>query len=498
MRAALKSGRWPTLLVAVFILSRVVYARLGVRFDAQTLEYAEQFLDPDLLRNRLGESLVYLHCQPPLFNFYLGLVLKAFPGREVVAYAFLHRLLGLGMGWAVFALLRRFGVSSLLSALLVSWFLVSPACVLYENYLFDTYLITGLLAFSALFFHRFASSGRRADAVVLYLLLAAVVFTRNVFHLAWYLLVVLWLFLRFPARRKRVLATAALPTALVLVLYAKNLVLFGSPAASSSMGTTLYHVVAGYMPAAIRQQLVRESGGAISELSLLPPIPTMKPFKDYPPAWTSWPPTGVPALDREFKSDGKDVNFNHIAYLHINKRYTTDSVRLLLSRPEFYLRSVAFAVRGYFQPAADYFSEGGNWPIPSAVRLYDVLFYGRFSPPRLYLKPEEFRTRWADDRVAWGLVAAWLLLFFFGAVEAARRLRRSRPPAAPDPGAATLLFMLYTSAWWTAVTCLLSMGENMRHRFVLEPYFLVFAGVLAARLGKRFLPRPRRPASEQR
>ena len=225
MRAALKSGRWPTLLVAVFILSRVVYARRGVRFDAQTLEYAEQFLDPALLRNRLGESLVYLHCQPPLFNFYLGLVLKAFPGREVVAYAFLHRLLGLGMGWAVFALLRRFGVSSLLSALLVSWFLVSPACVLYENYLFDTYLITGLLAFSALFFHRFASSGRRADAVVLYLLLAAVVFTRNVFHLAWYLLVVLWLFLRFPARRKRVLAAAALPTALVLVLISGLLII---------------------------------------------------------------------------------------------------------------------------------------------------------------------------------------------------------------------------------------------------------------------------------
>ena len=62
-----------------FIASRSLYYYLGVRFDATILFYAEQFLDVNLLQARLTESIFYLHCQPPLFNLFLGAVLKVFP-----------------------------------------------------------------------------------------------------------------------------------------------------------------------------------------------------------------------------------------------------------------------------------------------------------------------------------------------------------------------------------------------------------------------------------
>ena len=48
----------------------------GVRFDAHALGIYYQFIDPPLLESRLLESLFYSHGQPPLFNLFLGLVLK--------------------------------------------------------------------------------------------------------------------------------------------------------------------------------------------------------------------------------------------------------------------------------------------------------------------------------------------------------------------------------------------------------------------------------------
>jgi len=46
-----------------------------VRFDASTLPWLWQFLDPEWLRTDLPRSL-WLHAQLPLFNAFLGIVLK--------------------------------------------------------------------------------------------------------------------------------------------------------------------------------------------------------------------------------------------------------------------------------------------------------------------------------------------------------------------------------------------------------------------------------------
>src|SRR5258707_6743692 len=55
-----------------FALSRVLYYWAGVRFDARPIDHFFQFLDPELLRYRLLESLLYLHIQPPGLNLAVG------------------------------------------------------------------------------------------------------------------------------------------------------------------------------------------------------------------------------------------------------------------------------------------------------------------------------------------------------------------------------------------------------------------------------------------
>src|SRR5216117_828059 len=83
-------------LVVAFITSRVFYLfYLNVRFDADPLDYFLQFADPQLLKDDLIRSIFYMHGQPPLFNLFLGLVLKLFPETYALLFHLVYLTLGL-------------------------------------------------------------------------------------------------------------------------------------------------------------------------------------------------------------------------------------------------------------------------------------------------------------------------------------------------------------------------------------------------------------------
>ena len=64
------------IIVLVFIVSRLIFIFNGGDFVAKPLDFAMQYLDPLLLKSDLLKSLFYLHSQPPIFNLFLGIVLK--------------------------------------------------------------------------------------------------------------------------------------------------------------------------------------------------------------------------------------------------------------------------------------------------------------------------------------------------------------------------------------------------------------------------------------
>ena len=93
-------------IAAGFVISRVAYRIAGVRFDTTPLERFWQFVDPVLLQDRLVESLLHLHSQPPLFNLGLGLVLKLLGDHATAALEIVYVGLGLVLTIALHALLR--------------------------------------------------------------------------------------------------------------------------------------------------------------------------------------------------------------------------------------------------------------------------------------------------------------------------------------------------------------------------------------------------------
>jgi hypothetical protein len=75
------------LVCGAFIAGRGWAHVLGMRFDDTPLEFYWQFLDSDILRHDLLRGVLDLHAQPPLFQLFVGGVLKLVPGHATSVFA---------------------------------------------------------------------------------------------------------------------------------------------------------------------------------------------------------------------------------------------------------------------------------------------------------------------------------------------------------------------------------------------------------------------------
>ena len=208
--------RWLVVVVLCFIASRLFYAFFyGLRFEDNPLLDYMQYIDPALLRTDLARSLFYLRDQPPLFNLFLGVVLKVFGAHTTAAFHATYLGLGLALVTSMYLILVRVRVAPAFAALVAVLFTVAPTTVLYEHWLFYTYPVAALLSVSALFLHRFLAEKRLRDAVLFFSLLATIVLVRGIFHLVWLLALLAGLLMFSWPERRRILTAAAGPTLLV-------------------------------------------------------------------------------------------------------------------------------------------------------------------------------------------------------------------------------------------------------------------------------------------
>ena len=205
-----------------FAAAHAVFFAAGLRYHDK-LDACWEYVDPQLLTTRLLESLFYLHAQPPLFNLFLGVVLKLFPGHYLVALNALYLLAGLGLYLSLLLLMRRLGVSPALAFGLATAFMVSPSFVLYEHLLFYMLPIALLILVSHLALWEALERVRGAWLLGFYTIVAALCALQSVFHLTYYLAVVGTVTALSPGHRRRVVAASLPPLGALGLLDAKNL-----------------------------------------------------------------------------------------------------------------------------------------------------------------------------------------------------------------------------------------------------------------------------------
>jgi hypothetical protein len=473
------------LLAMTFAVSRLGYYLLGVRFDARPVLNYFQFVDPELLKHRLFESLLYLHIQPPGWNLYVGAVLKFFPSSYPAVFHSIYLLLGLGICWSTYYLLRICGVSRWLAFSLATWFIVSPGVVLFENYLLYEYLVAFLLLVAAVALVHFVCDSGSLWAIAFFAALFSLVLVRNFFHLVYFAAIMATLAFLLPARRRTVLLCGALPLLAILGLYTKNWMLFGSFSGSTWMGMNMDVITAHQLTSEEAAGFV--SRGVISPVSLLDlgsPLSLYRPYIQMPAR------TGIPVLDDCVTSTGA-TNFNCLAFLQVQRIYTRDGFRLLRNYPVVYLRSVEAAWFSYFLPAGDFpFFDQNRPKIHALDRAWNFMFFGQFKEANDRKELRRLAAHGAGTSLALytgvflmiGLPALWLWGVYY-LVTGVRRKILDRP-------AAILLgFLLLNIAYVTALANTLSTFENNRYRFPLDPFYVVLLGVALAKARPPLVPR---------
>ena len=454
-------------LLVVFVVSRAVYFAGGVRYDTRLLTMGWQFLDVELLQNRLLESLYYQHSQPPLFNLFLGLVLKAFPQNYVPFFQATFTLMGFATYLIIFALMRRLGVSRFIAFVLCMVFVVSPSYVLYEQWLFYTMPLMLVLCVSALLLARFRDTGKIGWAAALCLALFLLCGMQSTFHLLYYVLVVAGVIAMQRAQARQIIAVALVPFLLIFAVYAKNKIVFGQFTASTWMGMNLAINRADSIPFDERERLI--AAGKISPVALNRPFSRLEA---YPEKYGQVPPqfADIPALSQAWKSNagGGFVNYNHYGFIGIAAQYAQDTRYILTHYPRALLHGGLRGWSLYFDSSSDYlffYETTEQIRVQGlAVRLYDHLLYGRIPKHGLCLF----------------LLIVLPLLVVFG-------LRAARNPALPFDATqrVLLLYLTFNILYVACVGNTFNATENNRIRFMTDPFSLILLGVWCEMWRKR-------------
>jgi hypothetical protein len=220
-------------------------------------------------------------------------------------------------------------------------------------------------------------------------------------------------------------------------------------------------------------QLVQQ--GVVSPLAKIPPFSDLAAYAALVPPSRA---TGIPVLDQPSTSTGHP-NFNHLGYLEIHRRYVKDAAAVLRHYPKAYVRSCLIAWFAYFLPAGDvHYFDAARAHIYRFDRFFSAVVFGKILTTD---SRKDLRAMLAAGRGAWlvlytGVTLMLLLptLFAWGVVVLARSSLRARLSAAQIR---TMGFLLFTIAWVTALSNLVSSFENNRYRFPVDGYYLVLLGM---------------------
>lgn len=474
---------WGIGTVLVFFLSRLLYSAAGITFDSSPLYSSWGFLDPAQLQENLFSSIYFLHGQPPLFNLFLGAILKLAPQHMTLTFQTIYLSCGLVLTVTLYHVQVRIGLPPSLSALMTAAFIANPATILYENFLFYTYPVATLLCLIALSTHLYIDRGRMRHGVVLFILVGALVMTRSLFHGLFYFLVLLIIVLLRKDLWRTTLIAAALPGTIVVLWYLKNLLLFGTLTSSTWFGMNLAKITTFSIPEPERSAMVARH--ELSPYALIPPFSSLGRYDIHQ---SDQPETRAPVLSEDMKSTAH-VNYNNTKYIEISKEYLKDAVYVIEHRPILYGRNVLYAVFVYCRPAGEYFLLEPN---RSRIDVVEQLA-GRIACGELQRKEITLDRGVQAGDVATQLLHTGLFVLFGIPAVAAFTYRRARSLACGTPderaNAATMLFILFIVIYVCVVGNVAEIGENNRFRFNIDPLLTVLVGILLHRLWVKFRPR---------
>lgn len=475
-------------IASLYLASYAIYAWLGVAFDASTLPRYMQFIDADLLSNRLLESLWYYHANPPFLNLIAGIGLKAFGSGAHAFFSVLFHALGLVTAASVYFLTLKLANSRIAASGVTCLLVLSPSFALYQNWFMYSFPAAAFLSVSAVLLYQFVRTGAVGWAVGFFGTLALLLLTRSLFHLVWMVAVAALLATALRSQWRQVLFAASIPILIVCLWYGKNYYLFGTFSSSTWFGLGLSNIST--------LAVTREELAPLVERGELSPFALVSRYQEIDRLFTSQQltPTGIPVLDQIRKSSG-DYNFNNLQLLMIDRYYTRDGFTVIKRFPASYVVGLIISNRLFFSPSNMnlYFNATNRAAVRPMEAIFNPLLYGVGARPGLIQQPHFGFTgqSFLEVNTSLLLIVAWLLLLGYGYA----RVRRAFLPEGCDdlPRAIVMGYIAFTMLYIYGVGTAFELAENYRYRWVVEPVTLVIAAVAITHLGRTVRAKLRLP-----
>src|SRR5664279_63205 len=95
------------IITTVFIVSRVIVFSFGLHLNIRALSSYWQYLDLYTLKHHLLMGVWYDHAQPPVFNLFLGLILKISGSRTTLIFTCILKLITLTNAILLFSITKK-------------------------------------------------------------------------------------------------------------------------------------------------------------------------------------------------------------------------------------------------------------------------------------------------------------------------------------------------------------------------------------------------------
>jgi hypothetical protein len=467
MRQEMVRRQWREygLLALAFALSRLVLYLAGLQFDF-SLDWM-WLSDPADLQHRLLQTIYYFHAFPPGMDLLSGILLKL-GGTHAAALAQLtFWVCGLVLVSSLYYLARAADLSTRVSFAVSLAFSLLPQVIYFEHlYLYEE-PVAALLCLSVALFHAALSRQSWRLWLAFFAACAIIGVTRSTFHLAWFVVMVgaaLWFNSLLPWRR--ILMAAGTPAALLLALYLKNLIVFGTFSAFTYGPSSYAHVTVSNLPADVRVEWAREH--KLSPFATLSPYAGPReylrvfsgtPRRDWPPQLTELerPTVGAP-------------NFNHWVILEANRERNADAWYYLRTQPLEYASRALQGLKDFFTPSTEWHPYTGTERSPhyqhrSVLGGYEAivnrLVHGfPVSPVGLYV------------------LLPVVLLF---TARHAWQLSRTAGPGAQSR-AAMLWLCLFNVIYITGISSAVTFLESSRYRYQAESLIWVMTALCVTTL----------------
>ena len=462
-------------ITALFIVSRIIFSLKGGEFISSPIDFAKQYLDPLLLEHDLMRSLYYLHAQPPLFNAFLGLVLK-FSSHPALSFELVYKTAGICMPLLFYGILTSLAIRPAIAFIATVIFMFNPTLLLYENLLYYTHMEAFFILLALFALLRWGIERRRRFLLLFFLSLLFLGMIRSLFHTVFFLLTALLfsLYLGYWHRERRLARQFFLYSLIVLIpmvsLSVKNSLLYTFFGTSSWDGMSLWIKANGYAP----EQLDHfHQQGIISDIGVKAAYDPFQPLDNFfNDADLKQIPCHHPADCRISRSSGYP-NFNHSGYISLSKQLWKDALALILNDPGLFAYYTAGSYCLMLWHASDSVNTlfYNNAIILDRIEnVYRFLHFGFFG----------IESKQASHYLWWvRTVCISLLFLFFYTCTLVSAFRKGA--GLQLPVLLLSLFCVLIHAYTLCVSSLIEFGENNRFRYPIDAAFLVLIAATIAR-----------------